>query len=394
MRVRRNDSSPKLDLSLNLNPPNAGTAVTASTASSNPNKLSFPEPNPLVEFLGAGDLDETETKIPGLTHPNIQISEGSTTALMQMAQEDPALYGRIVQHLNGLDPKKSWSVNLQPFAKDQISDAQQASYQAQLDKSLSPAGLGAGGHHTSYFKGLVEYESIERTKEIAEATPGNAEAVQAMLDDIESWNTRLASSFSFENDVGDQVSNPEVSAAALDELVEIMKKHEGALNGASIELNGFTSTPGTDPHNQALSEERAATISSLLEERLIGTELEGRVTVTSTGHGEFRPLDALGQPLALDANGRPLDPGLEDLAKSRRVEIQVTPDPLVINGEPGKTANWREGAGIVLEIKAKPEGGGGGHHRRDGDNVTKSKISQKIGGEIPCKDWMLSLFRR
>ena len=354
-------------------------------------RVSFDQPNPLEKLVGGSPGPNGAVQIPGLTHSGVHISEASAAALLQMAKEDPALYGRIVQHLNGLDPGRDWTLNLSPFVRGNTTPEQEKNFRAQLEKSLSANGLGKGGEHTSYFKGVVQYESVEKSKTVKEPTPGNGDAVKAMQADIQRWNAELASSFAFENDVGDRVKNPAESGAALDELIKTLERHQKVLEGATVELGGYTSTPGTDAHNLGLSDERAATIRAMLASKLEGTGFEERVLLTSAGYGEAKPVDRTGQPVALDRDGRPMTPELEDQAKSRRVELNVTLDPLRVEGQPGEKLTWREAAGVVLEIKAKPESSSGGHSKRPNSNVSKSPISKRIGGEIPCPKWMKGL---
>lgn len=395
MRVRRNDSSPKLQLS----PPPGPTAGAASSptglvsSGGQRDGVSYDAPNPLTGLVGSSPPAESRFGLPGLTHPKIKLSDETNAALLQMAQEDPALYGRVVQHLNALDRKKSWSLRLDAKDLGNITEAQDRSFRAQLDENLGPKGLGTNPETATYFKGLIQYEAVEKTKLVSEAKTGNSEAVEKMLQDVQAWNAKLASSFEFEHDVGGAVKNPEVSTAAITELMQILKEHEELLTGARIELEGHTSTVGADAYNLALSNERAATIMGLLEQELAGTELEGRVRLGSLGHGEAHPVDRSGQRLALGSDGRPVDGSLEDPSRSRRVEVKITPDPLIVEAEPGQSVSWKEAFGVLLEIKASPSTGGANEHprRQPEHHVTKSRISKQIGGEIPCPHWMKKL---
>lgn len=393
MRIRRQESSArlqpppiKLDANLSSGNPSASPSSTRDS-------LGFDLGNPLTGLVSAETASGGRFGLPGLTHPKIELSEQTALALEQMAKEDPALYGRVIQHLNALDRSRTWTLRLDAKDLGRIDASQDRSFRGQLDANLGPKGLGTDPERATYWKGLIQYESTERAEVVKEPKPGNADAVQKMLDDVERWNAELASAFEFEHDVGDQLKNPEVSAAAIDELVALLEKHAEVLEGAYVELQGHTSTVGSDAYNLALSNQRAATVLALLEEKLAGTPLAGRVGFGSSGRGEAHPVDANGERLALGVDGRPLEPSQEDPTRSRRVELKVSPDPLQVEAQPGQIVNVTEAVGVMLEIKARPATSGGHDRRRPDSNahVTKSRVSQQVGGEIPCPRWMKKL---
>lgn len=88
----------------------------------------------------------------------------------------------------------------------------------------------------------------------------------------------------------------------LESVAKVIKEYEKTL----VSVTGHTDSTGPDDYNQQLSERRAATVASYLNQRGVSTD---RMVII--GYGEQRPIASNGTP--------------EGRAKNRRVEITLEP---------------------------------------------------------------------
>jgi outer membrane protein OmpA-like peptidoglycan-associated protein len=318
------------------------------------------------------DTRDLYSPVPGLRNDGVRLSKTTTENLQRLLETDPAAYELAVTKINGM-PKDA-VVNLSVSKTTPTSEANLPKQMAAWDKEIAKdraaltetLGRKPKKEDQDVFDLAVHYKST--TKETKAATSGNAEAVAAANKDIAAWNARYASTFAFDNDVGGAVNNAGPSQEAVQALADVLKKHEGVLQGATITLGGHTSTPGSDAHNKRLSEQRAGTVQTMLDKAL-PPELKGKLTVQAAGYGESRPLVQNDNTEALQQ-------------QNRRVEAAVTFAPHVIDPTPAETASTTTGE--VFRLTAYPDlpdPRGGGRSRPPREHPRRPLNPHKA---IPC----------